>query len=826
MNIPKPAADNDFYFIPASGACSASIKAADWSRSALGVPGEWPVSLKTALGILLAADAPMLLWWGTEYLQFHNDALQDIIKASSGKCGTKGADIPELWKDVRQIVENVMLTGAGQYLKVNAPFQKDSSDADLNFSCSPVFGDTGKIEGVLGRIVKPHAHPDLKADLQSGEKIYQTLLEKAGTGIIVVQGSENTVVMANDAYLRISGEDRSGMAGTPLNAFFPGSSIDLLSLINSAKQSSQPVSLQEQLIAAGGKTGQREDRFYNIICSPHISNDKDACMILFVDVTGIVLSKMKSNHLAHQVNSLVQSAPFPIGVYIGEEMHITMANESIMEVWGKGKDIVGRTYFEVLPELENQQIYPQLLDVYHKGKAFHARNQRVDLMVMDKLKTFYFNYSFTPLFDDKGKVYGVMNTAADVTDLSTARLKMEQSERNFRNLILQAPVAMCLLLGPDHTVEVANDSMITLWGKEKKEVMNRPIFEGLPDAREQGLEELLDNVFRTGETFTANEMAVHLIRFGSPDVVYQNFIYEPYRDGTGEILGVIAISNDVTQQVLARHKVEDMVKLRTEQLVAANENLARSNSDLAQFAYIASHDLQEPVRKISTFASMLEQRIGTSIDQKSLSQVQRIGQSALRMQALIKDVLSLSQLNREIKEFEMVDLNEILGGILADFELLITQRGAKIYADKLPVIPGQAIQLTQLFGNLLGNSLKFQKPETTPVIHINAAAAGHNEKVSLELLSDVDYIKITLRDNGIGFNEDQADKIFGIFERLHNKSQFEGTGIGLSICKKIVHNHNGEINVKGSSEKGAVFNIYLPLNFSGSRGASIENYIY
>jgi len=825
MNNTKPAADNDFYFIPSSGACSASIKAAEWSGSSLGVPGEWPVSLKTALGILLASDAPMLLWWGTEFIQFHNDALQDIIKISSDKCGTMGPETPLLWKDVKQNVENVMRTGAAQVEKT-ATSQRDSSDADLNFSYSPVFGDTGKIEGVLARGVKPPAQPDLKADLHSGDWRYQTLLEQAGTGIIVVQGSENRVLMANDAYLQLSGADRSDMAGASLNAFFPGNSIDLLSLINSAKQSSEPVSLQEQLIAPAGKSGQGEDRFYNIICSPQISNGEGACLILFIDVTGIVLSKIKSDHLAHQVRSLVQSAPFPIGVYIGEEMRITMANESIMEVWGKGKDIVGRTYFKVLPELENQQIYTQLLDVYHKGRAFHARNQRVDLMVMDKFKTFYFNYSFTPLFDDKGKVYGVMNTAADVTDLAHAKLKLQQSEENFRNLILQAPIAMCLLLGPDHTVEVANDFMINLWGKEKNEVMNRPIFEGLPDAKEQGLEELLDNVFRTGETFTANEMAVHLIRFGSPDVVYQNFIYEPYRDGRGEILGVIAISNDVTKQVLARRRVEDVVKLRTEQLVAANENLARSNSDLAQFAYIASHDLQEPVRKISTFASMLEQRIGASIDQKSLSQIQRIGQSASRMQALIKDVLSLSQLNREIKEFQMVDLNEILRDVLADFELLITQRGAEIHADTLPVISGQAVQLTQLFSNLLGNSLKFQKPETRPVIHINAVMADHDEKVRLEFLSDMDYVKITLRDNGIGFNEDQADKIFGIFERLHNKSQFEGTGIGLSICKKIVHNHNGEINVQGSSENGAVFNIYLPLEASASRGASIENYIY
>jgi len=543
-------------------------------------------------------------------------------------------------------------------------------------------------------------------------------------------------------------------------------------------------------------------------------------------IEGVIAVCSEYEDRPDELQSLIDAAPFPIGVYEGPQMRIRMLNQSIIDAWGKGSDLIGKTYFDVLPELESQQIYPLLQQVYNSGESYHAKNQRVDLKRDGKLQTFYFNYSFTPLFDDTGSVYGVMNTAADVTDLNQTRLKMAQSQENFRSLIMQSPVSMCLLLGPSHTVEIANDHMVNLWGKERDEVMQRPIFEGLPDAMEQGLEQLLDHVFHTGETFTANEMPVHLVRFGIPEIVYQNFIYEPYRDGSGGILGVIAISNNVTEQVVARQKVEELIKVRTEMLVAANENLARSNADLAQFAYIASHDLQEPLRKISMFSKMLEDKVGPILDARSQEHLKKIGQSATRMQSLIQDVLAFSQLNKNPDSFSMVNANELILEILADYELLIEEKKAVFEISDIPNIPAQPIQLGQLLGNLIGNALKFQREGSPPLIKIKAVMADKKEKLNNHLLAQADYLKITISDNGIGFLPEEGDKIFGIFQRLHSKSQFEGTGIGLSICKKIVDNHHGVINAEGSSKEGAVFNIYLPLEINVAISSGAENYIF
>lgn len=270
-----------------------------------------------------------------------------------------------------------------------------------------------------------------------------------------------------------------------------------------------------------------------------------------------VKADLSSAHLLHQI---VASAPFPIGVYVGREMRIVQANRAIIEVWGKGADVVGKTYREVLPELEEQFIYSQLDAVFNTGKAFHARNQRVDLTIHGKPTTFYFNYSFTPLFDEMGNVYGIMNTAADVTDLIIAKQQVEFSEKNFKNMILQAPVAMCLLLGPLFKVASANAAMLHIWDKTEADVIGVPVFEVLPEVREPDLEEAITNVYLTGEPYYAVERPLKIERNGNSENIYQNFVCQPYRGGDGEILGILAISVDVTAQVTARRDLERAYK--------------------------------------------------------------------------------------------------------------------------------------------------------------------------------------------------------------------------------------------------------------------------
>lgn len=272
---------------------------------------------------------------------------------------------------------------------------------------------------------------------------------------------------------------------------------------------------------------------------------------------------------------------------------------------------------------------------------------------------------------------------------------------------------------------------------------------------------------------------------------------------------VAVIFNDITARKKAElelnafnSRLEAEVKERTASLNRINNlleekniELERSNKELESFNYVASHDLQEPLRKIQTFLSMISRR---GDDPATVhAYMEKISSSAERMSNLIQDVLAYSRLSVDNK-FVNVDLNKIVENILSDYELVISEKQAVINKDNLPVIKAIPQQMHQLFSNLISNSLKYN--DGKPVINISSKLLNGNPNMA----------EITLSDNGIGFDQQYSDQIFTLFKRLHGKSEYSGTGIGLSICKKIVEQHNGTITAKSNIGNGALFTIQLP----------------
>jgi len=809
-----------YNFLEGGGELGELVRNYDWSKTPVGSVDQWPLPLRTTVGIILHSGFPMFLWWGDEMTQFYNDAYRPSLGENGKHPAALGQSAlecwPEIWQIIYPLISNVKATGESFFLEDQlVPIFRNGAIQDVywTFSYSAVFDEFGGIAGVLvvchettKKVETIKRLETTQSALLLSESNLKNIIQRAPVAMCILKGPHHIVEIANDRMFALWGKLREQMINKPvfdelLEAREEGFE-DLLTKVFQTGETytayGAPVTLY--------RNGETETAYVHFVYEAFRDGDGEisGVMVVAIDVTKEIITRQKLEESENKIRSLVTSAPFPIGVYEGIDMRITMLNQTMINVWGKGNDVIGKTYMEVLPELETQEIYSQLEHVFKTGIPFHARNQRVDLIIKGQLETFFFNYSFTPLYDSHGNVYGIMNTGADVTDLNVAKIKLEQSERNFRQMVLQAPVAMCILLGPDHIVEIANDMMLELWGKPGETVIQRPVFKGLPDTRDQGLEVLLDQVYNTGENFIAYERPINLIRKGKWETVYQNFVYEPYRDSTGRILGVLVISIDVTPQVLARLKIEEIVKERT-------ESLERKNDELSQFAYISSHDLQEPARKISTFVEALEMTLGSDINPKAKNYIKKIDHASARMLTLIRDVLSISQLSSHREKFDLVNLNEVLKDVLTDYELLIEEKKCVVTVNvELPVIRAIPVQMSQLFSNLISNALKFSRQNEPVLLTIQHSELDEAEVKTYKLKSRLNYSKIDFIDNGIGFHQENASQIFNIFQRLHGRSDYEGTGIGLAMCKKILENHDGLIFAKSDLNSGSTFTIILP----------------
>jgi two-component system CheB/CheR fusion protein len=258
-------------------------------------------------------------------------------------------------------------------------------------------------------------------------------------------------------------------------------------------------------------------------------------------------------------------------------------------------------------------------------------------------------------------------------------------------------------------------------------------------------------------------------------------------------------------------ELESQVQQRTIDLKDANASLLQSNYSLEQFATIASHDLQEPLRKIRTFAALLNQRHSAGLPEEAKDLIHKINVSAERMAALIHDVLNFSKV-LDASVFNKTDLNGILQNVILDFDLLIAQKKALVTLGELPVIIAVPLQMNQLFYNLLGNALKFSIKDVAPVIDISSRLLSPAElRAYPSLDSDAPHCEILFQDNGIGIDPRFSEQVFLIFQRLNAREHFEGTGIGLALCKRIVTNHRGEIYVSSRKEGGTRFHIILPI---------------
>ncbi|MGH7237520.1 MAG: sensor histidine kinase, partial [Candidatus Saccharimonadales bacterium] len=253
----------------------------------------------------------------------------------------------------------------------------------------------------------------------------------------------------------------------------------------------------------------------------------------------------------------------------------------------------------------------------------------------------------------------------------------------------------------------------------------------------------------------------------------------------------------------ANRRLENRVKKRTKQLEISNQQLSRSNQELQDFAYVASHDLQEPLRKIQAFGNLLEEEFGDQLAD-GRDYLNRMRGAAARMNVLIEDLLSFSRVETQGRTFDEVNLNTVAQEVTGDLEARLLETGGRIQLSKLPVIVADATQMRQLMQNLVANALKFSRSGVKPIAKIYSTATKDKNGIIIEQ-------RIFVEDNGIGFDLKYLDKIFTVFQRLHGRGTYEGTGIGLAVCRKIAERHGGNITAKSKPSHGATFIVSLPI---------------
>jgi PAS domain S-box-containing protein len=561
------------------------------------------------------------------------------------------------------------------------------------------------------------------------------------------------------------------------------------------------------------KSGKTEQRYFTFFLSPVREEGKIKGVMGIVEASGTVpfaRNSKKTQVSAEDKNRYYQLVNgLNAAVYTCDRNgHIIMYNKAAVNLWGRepeiGKDMwcgswkIYRPDGTALP-LENCPMAVALKE----GRS--VKGEEIIIERPDGIRRHVLPHP-EPLFDASGNIIEAVNMLLDITEIRCYQEALSESEERFRTMSNQVPIIIWMFDAGGKAVYLnekwteytgcpAERGLGSLWTdfmhpEEKEEILSR-----------------WESAFVRRENYSDK----FRYRNASGEYCIMSVSCSVRRNGKGEFAGYVGVLYNITLLENTRALLEKLVEERTRNLREANADLERSNHELEQYAYIASHDLQEPLRKIRTFSDRLFSRYGNLLDDDARLNLSKINDSAKRMTELINGLLNFSRLTKRGETFVQTDLNDIFEHIRNDLELLIAQKNALINQCALPVIEAIPLQMNQLFYNILSNSLKFSSEKEQPVISMSSRLLKTSEvKKYPELNPAVKYYEIIFKDNGIGFDQKYAEQIFVIFKRLNKPVAYEGSGLGLALCRRVVNNHQGKIYARGNENAGSSFHIVLP----------------
>ena len=658
---------------------------------------------------------------------------------------------------------------------------------------------------------------------EESEHQYRDLVLSSPAPIAILKGPSYIITTANNAIIEIWGKG-TNIIGKALFSILPEwEEKGFQNLFQAVFTSAKPSQALETAIPFL-LNGKLEARYYNFLFQPvqNLMGEVEGIGIIATDVTSQVLLNQKLKKSEEHFRKLMLQAPVAICIFRSPEFTVEIANEEMLRFWGRSEEeVINKPVFEAMPELVGQGFEELLINVLKTGERFSTNEVSVGFMKGGKIEKVFINLVYEALYDDDGSISGVLAVANVITDLVNARKRMEVQSTLFTDMLMAAPGFVCTLLGPDHVYNLVNAKYQSLFGNRK--IKGLPIKQALPELEGQGFYELLDNVYQTGKVYLGIDVPIILGRDDTSilETRYFNLSYQPMYDEDRTIFSILVFGYEVTEQVIAKNKnlegeqlrakeLEEKVQERTIELIKANDDLKKMNEKLESFTYVTSHDLQEPLRKIQTFGARLLDVEQDVLSDKSKEYFKRIMNAANRMQTLINDLLSYATIGIKDQHSESTNLNKIVAEVQDDLMESIAEKSVKIEVGALGEAAINPFHFRQIMTNLIANAIKFSITDKQPHIIINSKIIAGKDLQGINLLSNKNYLHISISDNGIGFNPEYKEKIFDVFQRLHSRQEYAGTGIGLSIVKKIVENYNGVIAANSVQGEGTTFNIYLP----------------
>jgi PAS domain S-box-containing protein len=475
--------------------------------------------------------------------------------------------------------------------------------------------------------------------------------------------------------------------------------------------------------------------------------------------------------------------------YMDSDLNFIRVNEAYAQADGRTpQSFIGRSHFELYPNEENEVIFRKVLET---GEPYFAHEKAFDYAEHPERGGTYWDWSVHPVKGRDEKVRGLVLSLVDVTDRKLAETARLESEQQFRRLVetINEGIGAYDERG---RVTYVNDKLCRMIGYTKSDVIGRSVLEFFDEENQRILEAQIEKRSR-------GERSSYEIEYRAkdgrriPTLVSGSPIY----DEQGHYSGSIFALTDIT-----------VLKRAEQKLKAYTSRLELVNSELQEFAFVAAHDLQEPLRKIQAFGNRLRNKCEASLEEDGCDYLRRMESAANRMQTLLHGLLGYSRVATRAEAFVPVDLTRAASDAVSDLELTIELAEGKVEIDSLPVIDADPPQMQQLMQNLIGNALKYSREGIKPVIKIYGAVEG-------------EICRIFVEDNGIGFDEKYLERIFKPFQRLHGRSAYEGIGMGLAICRKVVERHGGAITARSTPGQGSTFIVSLPIRQSAAEDLQV-----